>query len=419
MVPEPLLKKLLHEFEQSTELSPGGLRYKRLDFLELYEILPDAFTVKPRISRSEAIGLFRRALIECRRAGTMTGDSLIASASALQKASLAVPQIPFTLWTKLRATNTAHSPSFTLSWRDVRLRSAATLPKWLHREEYFLNGVGRIHPREPEGYGYLILTCKDRDEARAVNRMMDALQLILGLLNMIETWGRHSHWGGRNWTEGKLWPGPNQFVFRKRKFLGEERIWYNPDYDDEAWNRQPLAMKRVLEVVPMARRALAALDPHPFADVLVRALTQLQDGFAARESSHRLLRYWSALEQLYVEPDAKGGSNDKILDRAVFAELDPDVSRWKLEHIARLRNDYVHAGVSGDDHHAMCQFLRELVARHINHWIFQGHELGSHAALLSFVKLPSGRGSLVHMRAMIDRRIRYLDGKPATEADTP
>src|SRR3546814_849451 len=98
----------------------------------------------------------------------------------------------------------------------------------------------------------------------------------------------------------------------------------------------------------------------------------LQDGFASRDSSHRLLRYWSALEQLYVEADAKGGSNEKVLDRALFAEGDPTLSRWKLEHIARLRNDYVHAGGAGDDLHHQCQFLRMLLSRHINHWIFEG-----------------------------------------------
>ena len=171
-------------------------------------------------------------------------------------------------------------------------------------------------------------------------------------------------------------------------------------------------MMRILQVVPMARRALATLEAHPIRDVLVRAIQLLQEGFATRDSSHRLLRYWSALEQLYVEADTKGRSNDKVLERAVFAEIDPDLSRWKLEHIARLRNDYVHAGGSGDDLHDMCQFLRRMLARHINHWIFRGADLADHSALLAYVRLPSDRTALLQMRDLIDRRIELIDGMP-------
>jgi hypothetical protein len=412
-VTDQMLDALLRQFEESTQLTDGGLSYQRYDFNELYEILPDAFVVKPPISRSEAIGLFAKAIRECRHASTMSGDAIAKRASAIQKAALAVPQVPFTLWTKFRARSMAHAPGFTLRWHDIRLRSAAHLPDWLRREEYFLNGVGRIFPRKPDLFGHVILSCDDRDEDRAVDRMLDALQLMLGLLNMYETWGRFSHWGGRNWTEGGLWQGPNQFVFRKRQFRGDHRLWYNPDYDEEAWNRHPPQMKRVLQIVPVARKALAALETHPLCTVLVRAILLLQDGFASRDSSHRLLRYWSALEQLYVEPDTKGRSNEKVLERAVFAETEPELSRWKLEHIARLRNDYVHAGGSGDDLHDMCQFLRELLARHINHWIFRGQTLPDHAALLAFVRLPSDRSALVQMRELIDRRLALIDVAPA------
>jgi len=410
-VSDPMLDALLREFVASTELSEGGLMYRRDDFKELFEILPDAFVVTPAISRSEAIGLFSKALLECRYAGTMYADAIITSATAFQKKALAVPAVPYTLWTKFRARDMAHSKGFKLDWRGVSLRTAAHLPAWLQREEYLLNGVGRIYPRKPASYGYVILVCDERNEDRAVNRMMDAFQLMLGLLNLYETWQRRTPWGGRYWTEGKLWPGPNHFVFQKKEFRGEDRIWYNPEYDEEAWNRHPPQMERILQVVPWARKALGALDSHPLSDVLVRAILLLQDGLATRDSSHRLLRYWSALEQLYVEPDAKSRSNEKVLERAVFAELEPELSKWKLEHIARLRNDYVHAGGPADDLHDMCQFLRELLARHINHWIFRGKDLADHAALLQFVKLPSDRAALVQAREMIDRRLAYLDGE--------
>ncbi|MBB4279351.1 hypothetical protein [Rhizobium mongolense] len=404
-----MLNALLRQFREGTEITATGLSYRRIDFQELYEILPDAFVVKPAISRTEGVRLFSKAIRDCRISGTLTGDAIATRAAALHKVALAVPKVSFTLWTKFRAQGMPHSPGFKLKWQDIKLRSQAYLPSWLQKDEYLLNGVGRISPRQPEFYGHVILTCSDRDEDRAVDRMLEALQLMLGLLNLYETWEQSSFTSGRNWTEGGLWQGPNQFLFRNREFRGEDRIWYNPDYDLEAWNRHPPQIKRVLQVVPKTRLALAALETHPLKAVLVRAIQLLQEGFATRDGSLRLLRYWSALEQLYVEADAKGRSNEKVLERAVFAELEPELPRWKLEHLARVRNEYVHAGGSGDDLHHLCQFMRKMLARHINYWIFRCADFPDHAALLSFVKLSADRAALAEMRDLIDRRIDLID----------
>src|SRR3546814_20371656 len=106
------------------------------------------------------------------------------------------------MWTKFRAQNMFHTPGCRLEWDGVSIRSAASLPPWLRVEEYLLSGVGRIYPRRPEQFGHIILSCDEREEQRAVDRMMDALQLVLGLANLYETWGRYYEWGGGNWTEG-------------------------------------------------------------------------------------------------------------------------------------------------------------------------------------------------------------------------
>src|SRR3546814_2697425 len=67
-------------------LCPYATRSRsRHDFQELYEILPDAFSVAPSISRSEAVQLFRKALIRCRRAGPLTADAMIEHAGAIHR----------------------------------------------------------------------------------------------------------------------------------------------------------------------------------------------------------------------------------------------------------------------------------------------------------------------------------------------
>lgn len=410
LVPDRVLDALLKRFEEGTSTDGGTtLRYELVDFRELYEILPDAFVVRPAVSRSEAVGLFAQALRHCRAAGPLTGEALLERAAAIHHSARAVPLQPYTLWTKFRARGMAHAPGFRMEWSGVRLRTAATLPGWLQLDEFVLNGTGRIRPNDPPFFGYVVLSCEDRDENRAVDRILDALQLAHGLLNMYESFGRISFSGGRDWTEGGLWLGPNQFLFRGRRFLGEEQLWYNPDYTVEAWKRAPLDMNRILSVVPMARRALGGLEDHPLRSVLVRSLQLFQDGLAARDGNQRLLRYWAALEQLYIESDAKDRSNQKVIERALFAEGEPETARWKLEHVARLRNEYVHAGGTGDDLQALGQFLRGLLERHLNYWIFRGRDLPDHSAMLAFLKLPGERSRLSMLRDLVDRRLALME----------
>lgn len=86
-------------------------------FHELYEILPDAFSVRPAISRSEAVALFSKAIRECRWSGTLTGDAIAKRATAIHGKALAVPQVSFTVWTKLRAQGMLHAPGSRSSGR--------------------------------------------------------------------------------------------------------------------------------------------------------------------------------------------------------------------------------------------------------------------------------------------------------------
>lgn len=308
-----------------------------------------------------------------------------------------------------------HAEGFEFQWRGVKLKSAANLPEWLSINDYFLNGVGRIGPHHPENYGYIILSCSERTENRAVEKMIDALQLLLGLLNLYSTWGSYNWTSSRHWTEGRFLQGPNHFVFQGTTFCGADRIWYNPDYDELVWGNFPARMSEVMEIIPNIGEAFNALNEHPLRDVLIPTLSLMQDGFAARDPNLRLLRYWSALERLYVEADARNGSNEKVIRRASFAEPEPELSRWKLEHIARSRNDYVHAGSADADLHHMCQFLRQLLGRHVVHWMFRGGDIADHRQLLQLVTLPSDRSALEEMKQLINRRLTYYAAPTAAD----
>lgn len=419
-VPNQDLASLISIYEDGTDVANGSVVYSRIDpatARQLTEILPDAFIVTPDLERTASIALFRRALIECRLAGPITPQALMQRAQQINANQRAVPAIDYTLWTKFRASSMAHNRQFRLNWDGVRLRTESTLPRWLDLDEYFLNGFGCINPGLPQYYGYIIGTCSERLPQVSADRIIDAIQLATGLLNLYEGFGRWSFGSGRARPEGRLWLGPYQFLFQRRTSLAGNQVWYDPDHDEEAWTSGALNMNRILPHVPRVRRALEALQDHPLRASLQHAILIMQDGFAARDGSLRLLKYWSALERLYVEDGAKEKSNQKVIERAAFAEHDPRIAKWTLSHIARIRNDYVHSGEGVYNLDAMSQYLKNLLARHINYWIFNGNDFSNHSALLQFVSLPSDPTALQQLRSAIDRRLALNDQNDDEDGD--
>jgi hypothetical protein len=408
LVPDSVLKALLARFEAGTTVDEKKtLHFHHLDFDELERILPDAFEADPAFTGRQLRYLLRDALRTCRKNGPLTIDALATEARRIAKAKLAQPRRRYSMWTKFRAHQMAFSGGFRLRWGNVSIQSAYHLPPYMYQDEYFLNGHGRVNPREPVFFGHLITRCEGRDEESAVATMLDATELFMALFNLYEMWGRWSH-GAERWAEGKLWNGPYHFVFRRRKFLGEDRIWYDPDFSDEAWRMHALNMPSVLRIIPRVRRAFAALAQHPLRDLLIKVLRLMQNAMSSRDQSYSLLRYWSALEQLYGEPKSREKNYTRIIERASFAERDKLIARWKLSHISRLRNEYVHAGNHDDDLRVMAQFLRMLLSRHVNYLLFHAPHIRTHSQWLEIVDLPDDEAVLTARKAVIDHRMALI-----------
>lgn len=399
-------KALVDEFEETTALtSDGNVSFLSAGSDELFHMLPDAFSWTPDLSRREVRSILRSSLIACRKTGAIKEAEILGKAQDLACARLAEKPRRFSVWTKFRAQQMPLRSNFSLKYRSVRLRSAKVLPKYMRIDSYFISGFGDVDPNDPSFFGHLIMQCDARNEEAGMTRMLDSAQIFMGVANIFAL---HQHWGrtvSRRVADGKLWLGPYQFAFCNRRFVGRERVWYNPDYDEDAWRVFPLEMAQILRLMPRVRRALALLEQHPLRTVLERVIKLVQDGMAATDGSLRLLRYWSALENLYSDPSGRQRDYEKVIRRAAFAEPDRLLAKWKLRHLAHLRNEYVHSGTSENDLHAMCQYVRNLLSRHVIYLIHNGGFLSDHQHLLDWVDLPGEEGRLVKMREMIERRL--------------
>lgn len=408
LVPDEQLNAFFRDFESASKvLEDGRLSFPNFPAIShLLEIIPDAFIIKPALQRSAAIQLFRKALYQSRREGVLTAEAVIERAQKIHVNDRAVSFKKFTLWTKIRARRMDEAPNLRFKWGQVSIRTVARLPKWLQLKPFETSDFGQVDPSHPAGSGYVILSCNERLEDDAVGTMLEALHLWMALLNLYDTRGSWTIMAGNNWTAGQLRAGPYQFVFKERQFLGKSHIWYDPNYNEKAWNEHLPMFENYVKFALFTRKALSVLTNHPLKHVLVTALQLAQDGFETRDGNHRLLRFWAALEKLYVEDWARDRSNQKVIDRATFADDDYHLTRWQLGHIARLRNEHVHARGHESAFLEQCQVLRDLLTRHLLHWIFSGRDFKNHGDLLAYVDLPRNDQALELLRKSIDRRLK-------------
>jgi hypothetical protein len=402
------LNVLLNRFEVGTTVDENQvIHFHHLDHQELERILPDAFEADTGFTPRQVRNLLREALWSCRKNGPITIAGLTAEAQRIAKARLSQPLERYAMWTKFRARQMAFAKGFRLKWDGVSLQSSNDLPRYMIRQPYFLNGHGNVHPERPHFYGYLITRCEARTAEKSVSKMIDATDLFMAIFNMYETWGCWSD-GSERYADGKLWHGPYHFVFQGTTFLGDEHLWYDPMFSEKAWDTFSLDIAKVLPLIPRVRDALKALANHPLRKVLIDTLRLMQNAMSSRDQSHSLLRYWSALEQLYGEPHAREKNYSRIIQRASFAEHDRVVARWKLGHISRQRNEYVHAGGGDEDLHAMSQYLRMLLSRHVNYLLFHAPYVRSHAHWLEIVDLPNDEAALEARKTSIDHRLGLI-----------
>ena len=402
------LDALLAHYKAGTTIDPSGTMTfddHRLD--ELERILPDAFDADPSLTPQQVSRILTRALRDSRKGSAYSVDDIVARARVAAQDLLSHSPKSYAMWTKFRAVQMPFHDGFELEWSDVRIRSEHTLPDHMHLEEYLISGHGYVHPSEPEHYGFLVMECSTRNREEAAARMFEAQQLFYALFNVYER-GFFTLFHSRMAPEGKLLSGPYHFLYAEGQFVGQDTVWYDPDYDEEDWTSLPLSMEQVLPRLKPALRALEVLAAHPLRNVIIKVLHLLQDGMAARTYSYRLLRFWSALEQLYGEPGSGQMDYKQIIRRASFAEDDKVLSRWKLSHISRHRNDYVHAGNDAGEIYTMCQYLRHLLLRHVNYLLYNAEGLSRLADWHRIVDLPADEGELQRLEQAIARRMKII-----------
>lgn len=397
------IDKLLSKLNLGTELNTeGGITFTAQDHDDLFFLLADGIIYPSTITRNDASTISYRSFLDLRKKGDVGKKPLISEVSKriadLEKA----PRRKYTMWTKCRLRKMALSKNLRFNVEGVMVRTAPTLPQWLHLNDHFISGVGWIDPNVLPSFGYLIFSTEARNENEASKKIFGAADLFFSIAN---TSKRSLDLWVQRLPSAKLWLGPHQFFFEGRKFLGNEKVWYNQNYDEAHWNGFPEDASELNRQASLVRRVIMALAGHPLRPQIKASLLLINEGMTSDDLAFRLMRYWSAAEALYA-PETDKTPTSKLLSRLTFtSKLDEWLDKIKLERCYHLRNMYVHRGANDSDDTSLVQHLREVLLHHIYYFLLHGQDILTQEDLLMMVDLPSSEEPLERRKLAIDRRL--------------
>lgn len=394
------VKKLIEVLNAGTLPNDAGIQFVDHDFRQYFDLLTSSFRCPSDLTWSEINGIVCRAFIDLRKSGEVTSSALRSRVNAAASSALAESLQPFTMWTRLRLRDMNHCSGFKLRFDNVALEGVARLPKKFLLKDYFISGIGNIYPNTSSGFGYLILRTSARNEDDAARKIFDAADTFFAMSNLL--WRGWSLWTDRH-AQAELWLGRYQFFWKGRNFLGQDKIWYNADFNEEKWSRFPKKGSEFIKILPHVRGHMRYLERHPLRDVLSKTAKLLHEGMASPDLSYRLLRYWSALESLFSDGEARNVSYGKVIQRAVFAAKDRELSIIKLDYLSKLRNGYVHEGQSEQDKSELIQFLRDVVAYPLMYLIKNAQDISDHREFLEMTDIPADEGAISRLRRALAR----------------
>lgn len=399
-----LLKAIQEETNVTEDGKVGWSGFNGID--QYISVLRDAFVFPAEISHREAGSAVWRGILAARKTGKLTDSSVIEALQRITDAKLSELVCKFSMWSRLSFAPPISSKDILFSYDDVSIRLSARLPRYMEISEAELSRLNPIATKDTPGFGFLIASTGARNRTEAADKLFSATEIFQSIYNLaLKPWNLM---GSEQKPEATLLTGPYQFLFRSRKSLLKETMWFNPRFRKEFWKSNAGDLEKISKHAPSIRKALEKLEAHPLKEPISTAFLMMNDGMEAADMTRRTLRYWTALERLFQAGDERA-SYDKIIRRATYLDDPPDIARAKLARLMRIRNRYVHMGKSENEHHQLTQYLAAEARSHLFYLLFNGDDFADHAEFIDMTDLPSDAVALQRRRKAIERRERMIE----------
>ncbi len=254
-----------------------------------------------------------------------------------------------------------------------------------------------------------------RTTHEATERALRALDLLRGLWTLFATFGSWSiGFGDRSPKPiGIIHAGRTHTLHKPDGTPIDDIYWYDPHYPVEHKTFKP--KKGWKELEKSRRWALRRLSRLAYRDALESLIVRYSRALDHANYDISFLHMWSLLEKI---TDTVGANYDKTIQRTVWMSEEKDIESQLLAALRCQRNQYVHAGTSGDQRDQIAYLVKLFVDAHLIRLIrndFNVKDLEEYAAYLD---LPSNTETLREKHQRLTRVLRMQQPHEAKRGRT-
>jgi hypothetical protein len=379
--------------------------FSGFEYNEYISVLKSMIDVEENISTEIAHGLIVKGFHEAAKKTELTTKNVISSVKKTVREHLGKPDKAYWLVTTLNVHNSNDLPSYRIN--GCSLCFYKNLPKKYReaRQEFLTMASSWLIDKEDSFSHYLVAHVSEKSAHDAVERMLDAIDLLRGIWNLHTNKVMVLSFGGRKKPVNQVMLGALHTIHDKNGKKIGDTFWYDPEYVKD--HAKVDFSKNSYKTLEFTKNVRKALNKNSYKQDVEGEIVRYVRALDSHDYNSVFIKLWSVLE--YLTHTLKD-SYDKTIKRAAFQYQDREYARQVLEHLRQYRNKSVHLGAGESDIEAHVYQLKSYVEQLLRFHIGNHFKFGSLEEAAKFMDLPPDIDALKKQITLCQAGIKFMGG---------
>ena len=365
---------ILGKLKAIRTLDGENVSFSGFEYNEYIQVLKSMIDVDEGISQEIAHGIIVKGFHEAAKKQELTKNNVISAVKKAVREHLGKPNEPYWLLTTLNINISNDLPRYSINGCTIRFYKQIPKKYRKARNDVLSEVSSWLIDRDESFSYYVVAHVSDKTAHEAVEKMLDAIDLLRGIWNLHINKSMVLSFGGRKKPINQITLGALHTLHGKNGEKVNETFWYEPEHY-EGHSKVDFS-KNSYKTLEFTKNVRKALRKNSYGKDVESAIIRYVRALDSQDYNAVFIKLWSVLESLtYTLKD----SYDKTIKRTAFLYADREYNRQVLEHLRQYRNRSVHLGAGENDidtHvYQLKSYVEQLLRFHIaNHFKFESME---------------------------------------------
>lgn len=379
--------------------------FSGFEYNEYIQVLKSMIDVDEGISQEIAHGLIVNGFHEAAKKQELTKSSVISAVKKAVREHLGKPSEPYWLLTTVNINFSNDLPRYSINGCTISFYKQIP-KKYRKARNAVLSEVSSWLTDRDESFSYYVVAhVADKTAHEAVEKMLDAIDLLRGIWNLHINKSMVLSFGGRKKPINQIILGALHTLHDKKGKKVSDTFWYEPEH--YKGHSKVDFSKNSYKTLEFTKNIRKALRKNTYGKDVESAIIRYVRALDSQDYNAVFIKLWSVLESLtYTLRD----SYDKTIRRAAFQYADREYNRQVLEHLRQYRNRSVHLGAGENDIDTHVYQLKSYVEQLLRFHIGNHFKLESMEEAAKFMDLQPDKDALKKQIELCRAGIKFMGG---------